>query len=303
MPGPLPPLNALRAFEAAARAGGFVGAARELGVSAAAISQQVRNLEVHLGLTLFRRRNNGVELTDAGREVFAGAAEAFRALSELGSRGLGGRMRNRLVISALPSVAERWLAPRLAAFARARPGFAFTLRVEEDPVDFAGAGIDLRLCYGAALYPDLPGRVLATDAVVPMCSPDWAAAHPAALADLAAAGDADLIHTDWGPVFGSNPGWERWFATGARPRPRPGSGTVVGTSALALDMASAGLGVALGQRMLAGADLAAGRLLALAPEGMAMGHPYRLVTAPGRTPRPLLSALIDWLVAGLSPEG
>ena len=177
---PLPPLNALRAFEAAARSGSYVAAASELGVSSAAVSQQVRNLEVFLGKQLFMRFNNRIVLTDAGQSIFAGATEAFQSLSSLTQQALTGTTRSRLVISVLPSVAHRWLAPRLAMFALKERSFRFELRVEDDPVDFARYDIDLRVCYGTSLYPEFKAVHLRQDEVLPMCSPAYLLRNPAA---------------------------------------------------------------------------------------------------------------------------
>ncbi|WP_158970380.1 LysR substrate-binding domain-containing protein [Chachezhania sediminis] len=295
----LPPLNALRAFEAAARTGSYVAAAAELGVSAAAVSQQVRNLEGFLDKRLFSRLNNRVVLTDAGHAIFAGATEALQSISDLTEQTLSGSARNRLVISTLPSVAGRWLSPRLTAFVRRHPDTRFALRIEDDPVDFSAAGIDLRICYGTNLYPDLVTRRLIADEVLPMCSPSYLARNPAAAGPgLSGVPDDDLIHTDWGPGFGSHPSWEAWFDRNGIDRSARGKGFSVGMSRLSLDMARDGLGVALGQRMMAEDDLLTGRLVALSGIAIPMGHPYSLVHPKSRERRAHLADLIDWLTRG-----
>ena len=137
MPLTLPPLNSLRAFEAAARTGSFVAAAEELGVSAAAISQHIRKLEDYLGKDMFMRKNNRVILTDAGQAILSGIAEALHQISETTLDMTSDRPRSRLVISSIESVAEKWLLPRLVEYARAQPDFRFDLAVEPDPIDFA----------------------------------------------------------------------------------------------------------------------------------------------------------------------
>lgn len=296
----LPPLNALRAFEAAARTGSYVAAATELGVTPGAISQQVRLLEAHLGKALFQRFNNRIGLTDAGQAVFLGASDALQAIAALTEQVQTGRTRGRLTISMLPSVAECWLVPRLTEFAARHPDLRFDLQVADDPVDFARDGIDLRLGYGSDAYPGLPGRVLVRDAVLPLAAPSYLARHPGGLGSVP---DADLIHTNWGPSFASHPGWAAWAEANGRPRPDAATGHRVGRSALALDLARQGLGVALGQRLLAADDRRAGRLVALSDAALPLGHPYVLVHPPGRARRPALRALIDWLVeaAGCSP--
>lgn len=299
MPLPLPPLNALRAFEAAARTGGYVAAANELGVSAAAVSQQVRNLEAFLGKQLFMRFNNRVVLTDAGQAIFAGASEALQSISMLTRHAMAGPARARLVISVLPSVVDRWLVPRLAALVRREAGFLFDLRVEDDPVDFARHDIDLRICYGTNLYPDMHAIHLVQDEVLPLCSPDYLKRNVrASMPLLSGVPDDDLIHTNWGPNYGSHPSWQAWFARSGVNRPDDRKGNRAGMSGLALALARDGVGVALGQRMLAVDDIKNGRLFVLSDTAIALGHPYSLAHPHRKIRKPGLALLIDWLKGG-----
>ena len=298
MPLLLPPLNALRAFEAAARAGSYVGAAEELGVSPAAISQQVRNLEEFLGKQMFMRFNNRVVLTDAGNAVFHGTSEALQIISALTEQMISGTVRSRLVVSVISSVAERWLEPRLARFALQNQSVRIDLRVEPDPVDFARHNIDLRICYGAHLYPDMNVITLRQDEVLPLCSPSYLERNMAAQrSGMTAVPDDDLIHTNWGPLFGPYPSWQAWFARTGINRPNDAKGYQVGTSALVLDMARDGVGVALGQRMIAEDDIKAGRLLPLSDVTLALDHSYCLVHPRSKSRRAGLRSLIDWLGA------
>lgn len=292
----LPPLNALRAFESAARTGSYVAAADELRVSAAAISQHVRNLETFLGKQLFMRFNNRIVLTDAGQSIFAGATEALQAITTVTRQAMTGKGRQRLVISVLPSVAHRWMAPRLARFTAVSPDFRFELRVEDDPVDFARHDIDLRMCYGTNLYPELRAVHLHQDEVLPLCSPAYLARNPAAhMPLLAGVPGEDLIHTDWGPSFGSHPTWEMWFALSGISRAESSAGFRSGMSGLSLDLARDGAGVALGQRMLAADDIAAGRLVALSEIAIPLGHTYSLVHSPSKARKTGFQQLLDWL--------
>ncbi|MCC0081360.1 MAG: LysR family transcriptional regulator [Rhodobacter sp.] len=283
----LPPLNALRAFECAARNGGYVAAARELGVTPAAVSQQVRRLEDHLGRRLFTRHNNRVTLTDAGQAIYAETARALGDLAQMADRAQGGRAQGRLVVSCLPSLAEGWLMPRLEA-AQTLP--LIDLRLEPDPVAFARDGIDLRLCYGSGLYPDLVTHPLFHDAVQPLAAPAMAGHWPHVADDR-------LIHTEWGPGFASHPAWRTWFETHAprRPAPAPGSGQRIGSSWLALDMARRGLGIALGQRTLAAPLLASGALVPLSPLTLPLGHPYAAVHPHARSRKPALQRMLALL--------
>jgi len=299
MPLSLPPLNALRAFEAAARTGSYVAAAEELGVSPAAVSQQVRNLEDFLGKKLFMRFNNRVSLTDAGQVVFVGASDALQSISALTEQVSSGATRSRLVVSVITSVAERWLEPRLAAFALREKSLRIDVRVESDPVDFARHNIDLRICYGTNHYPEMNTIRLLQDEVLPLCSPAYLERNPGAkAAGMDGVPDDDLIHTNWGPSFVSHPTWHAWFAKSGIARPNDTKGYQVGVSSLALDLARDGVGVALGQRMMAGGDLAAGRLVPLSAIAIDLGHPYCLVHPRSKARKAGLQALIDWLMQG-----
>jgi LysR family glycine cleavage system transcriptional activator len=299
MPLSLPPLNALRAFEAAARTGSYVAAAEELGVSPAAVSQQVRNLEEFLGKQLFTRFNNRVSLTDAGQAIFVGASDALQSISALTEQVMSGGTRSRLVISVITSVAERWLEPRLAAFALKEKALRVDLRVEADPVDFARHNIDLRICYGTNVYPEMSAIRLFHDAVLPLCSPGYLERNRNAReCGMEAVPDDDLIHITWGPSFVSHPTWHTWFAKSGIERPNDSKGHQVGMSGLALDLARDGVGVVLGQKVMAGGDLAAGRLVALSEIAIELGHPYCLVYPRSKARKLGLQTLVDWLVAG-----
>jgi LysR family transcriptional regulator, glycine cleavage system transcriptional activator len=297
MPLPLPPLNALRAFEAAARTGSYVAAAEELDVSPAAVSQQVRNLEDFLGLKLFTRFNNRVVLTDAGQAVFSGATSALQSISAMTEQVLSGRSRSRLVVSSVASIAQRWLEPRLAEFLLSEPGIRVDLRVEEDPADFARHNIDLRLCYGSNLYPDMTMELLRRDEVLPVCSPLYLQRHPAAASGMQHVPADDLIHTNWGPSFASHPTWASWYMAAGLPPPDETRGFRMGMSSLSLDLARDGLGVALGQRLMGSDDIRDGRLVVLPGQAIALGHPYGLVLPPGKINKPGLRKLVAWLVS------
>jgi LysR family transcriptional regulator, glycine cleavage system transcriptional activator len=297
MPLALPPLNAFRAFESAARAGSYVAAAEELNVSPAAVSQQVRKLEGFLGKRLFMRYNNRIVLTDAGQAVYAGASDALQAISALAEQVMSGGTKSRFVISALSSVALRWLEPRLVAFALQQRAVRIDLRIEDDPVDFSRHDIDLRICYGNTLYPEMNTIHLHQDEVRPMCSPAYLRRNPSAMTSgMEAVADDDLIHTNWGPSFVSNPTWHAWFAKAGATRAGNANGYQVGMSSVALDLARDGLGVALGQCMLAHDDLAAGRLVTLSSTAIALRHPYSLVHPHSKSRKDGLRPLIEWLL-------
>jgi LysR family glycine cleavage system transcriptional activator len=300
-------LNALKAFEAAARAGGYVPAARELSVSPAAVSQQVKNLERFFDKRLFVRHHNRLSLTDAGLAVFADSSEALERLAAMTLRTFEGEVRSRLIVSVLPSVASHWLIRRLnrrlTGFLARDPAIRLDIRVEEDPVDFARHGIDIRICYGTHLYPDLANTLLVQDEVLPLCAPvlmNQGVLDPTSPGSLP---DTALIHTNWGPSFVSHPTWADWFArAGVDRAPDVGQGHRVGMSSLAIDLAVAGAGIALGQRLLAGDEIANGRLVAPFGQSIPLGHPYCAVHAHAKAQKPAVRAFVDWAARTAAAE-
>lgn len=278
MPRRLPPLNAVRAFEASARHGGFVAAAQELGVTAAAVSLQIRKLEDFYEAALFHRLPSGVELTEVGAAIFADCTTALATLESTSDLVAARETRSRIVVSCINSLAHRWLMQHLGELAERTPDHWIEVRAEPDPVDFEDRGVDLRITYGEHLYPHHDTRPLFTDLLMPVCTPAFVAAAgldrgPGALQDEM------LIQTWWSPSFWEYPTWNDWFVAAGMPRQvRAGIGPAVNMPALAIDMALAGLGVALGQRSLATTELRSGRLVAPFAATLSMPSTYALVT-------------------------
>jgi DNA-binding transcriptional LysR family regulator len=276
------PLNALQAFEQAARAGSFAAAAQELGVTPTAISQHIRLLEDRFGKQVFLRRANGVELTDAGRELFLRVAGAFAELSEAAAHLKTAASRPRAVISVIASVGELWLLPRLATLAD-RAGVQI-IEESQDPIDFASRGVDIRITYGAAAYPSLTVEVLFQDRMVPVAAPHLAAGLQGGALQ---AGDGLLIHTQWGPTYASPQSWGGWHeALGSPRRPDPSKGLAVDRLVIAATAARLGAGVALLPETLAAADVARGTLVPVGPTAAPMPHPYVMIARPAARHRP-----------------
>lgn len=269
------PLNALRAFEAAARHGSFVGAGQELAVSAPAVSQQVKLLEEALGKQLFLRQGNKIALTDAGRTLYPGVGNAFAELRAATHAISSGPKRDRVRVSVLPSLADLWLLPALRHYpARSR----LDIRVEDDPPDLMRDRIDLRLTYGGQSYPGHIVDVLFTDHLVAVAAPDL---HLPA--DPTLISDGDLIHTDWGRDYGVHPEWAAHFdSLGLRRMPDIGAGLRVDSTSLAVAAARAGLGAALVPERLVSAEISLGTLRPLGPSTRALPRDYVMVTPPSR---------------------
>jgi LysR family glycine cleavage system transcriptional activator len=292
----LPPLNAIRAFEASARRGGFVAAAEELGVSAAAISLQVRKLEAFYEAQLFRRLSSGVELTDIGAAIHVECVEALARLEATNDLVHASEMQSRLVISCINSIAHRWIAPRLGLFRDADIEHWIELRSEADPVDFDEGRVDLRITYGAHLYPHHDNQPLFTDVLMPLCTPDFAERSGIVPGDPSSLRDEHLIETWWSPSFWAYPGWTDWFAKAGRGRtPRPGVGQGVNMPSLAVDAAIAGIGVALAQWSLAETEVREGRLVRPFDTVLPMPNPYSIVMPRSSRRRRRVKAVLAFL--------
>lgn len=292
----LPPLNAVKAFEASARLGGFVAAARELGVSAAAVSLQVKSLESHLCVELFTRKSNSIALNEIGEVVFRQCTDALGALADIPERIADRRTPARLVISAMPSPAIRWLNRAIASFCRSAPDLRLEIREEADPVNFQRDDIDVRIAYGAHIYSDYWVRELLTDEVGPMCTPELASELGLQADPAMGLPESMLIHPHWGPSFAFYPTWNDWFAHAGRPqRARLGAGHSMAMTCSAVDLALDGVGIALGQRFLAARELASGKLVMPCGHALNLPHAYALVVPRPRLGKASVRRFLDWV--------
>ncbi len=299
----LPPLNALKTFEASARLGSFVLAAAELNVTPGAVSQQIKKLEDFYGRQLFIRRNNQLLLTDVALAVQAASTEMMDGLGALTQRLLEGAVRCNLIVSVLPSVGVRWLTRRLPQFLAAHPEVRVDLRLEEDPVDFFRNRIDVRLCYGEHLYPEFVTVPFVRDSVTVLCRPEFVADGRVAVTRPMAMRDEDMIHVTWRSGFSAYPTWESWFASlDVARRPRRELGHTVDTSSVAIDLARAGCGVVIGQALLAQPELATGELVAPFAHRLGLQYDYCAVHSRANARNPTVCAFVDWLAAGAGAE-
>ncbi|MCB2129432.1 MAG: LysR family transcriptional regulator [Rhodobacteraceae bacterium] len=295
----LPPLNAIKVFEAAARNGSFVAAAAELGVSPAAVSMQIRKLEAFLGKDLFIRGNNSIVMTDAGQLIYPRMAQALTEISQTTERILDYDIRSSVVISTLQSVSDRWLVPNVADFANRHPTLGIEIRIDNDPVDFAKDRIDLRVTLGDRFYPGLSSVHLFHDEVTPICAPDFLAQGQAGnmLMDIP---DARFVRIEWGGSYASYPTWSDWFKKAGHKRALdPRVGIRVGGAGIAAAVALRGGGIMLGSRRLLAQELRAGSLIAPFDVALAMPQPYHAVLPPGISGIKDLSRALRDLLFGL----
>ena len=255
----LPPLNALRAFETAARHMNFTRAAEELSVTPGAVSQQIQNLEDYVGAALFKRTPKGLLLTDAAQTALPALREAFDRLqeaSELLTASVDGR---RVTVSAAPSFAAKWLVPRLGRFESAHPDVDVWLSAGMELVDFNAGEVDLAIRYGSGHYAGLEVSRLMSETVIPVASPALLAGRPVdRLEDLA---QHTLLHDGSPDADESCPDWTMWLAARGVRDVDGTRGPRFNQSSLVIEAAMNGRGIALAKRALAQADLDAGRLV------------------------------------------
>jgi LysR family transcriptional regulator, glycine cleavage system transcriptional activator len=263
----LPPLNAVRAFEAAARRGGFKAAGAELNVSANAIGRLVKVLENWLGVALFKRLARGVELTDAGRNYCSRAeslldqlAEATADLKRLGNS-------NILTISAGPSFVARWLVPRLSRLAERHPGLEVRMLASVSLDDFTRERVDVAIRHGSGIYEGLRSDLLMREEFYPVCSPTLLARGPR-LRKPADLSQHVLLHQQYVKLhherdqgISDQLGWANWLAAIGTSGIDGRRGVYFSLSHLALQAAAEGQGVALASSVYLADDLASGRLI------------------------------------------
>lgn len=255
----LPPLNALRAFEAAARHLNFSRAADELSVTPGAVSQQIQNLEDFIGASLFRRTPRGLFLTDSAQTALPALREAFDRLTEAASLLTAAVDGRRVTVSAAPSFAAKWLMPRLGRFEAAHPEVDVWLTAGMELVDFASGEIDIAIRYGAGRYPGLEVIQLMRETVLPVLSPSLLAERP--LSSLDDLKHHTLLHDGSPDADESCPDWAMWLAARGVRKVDGSRGPRFNQSSLVIEGAVNGRGVALAKRALAQADLDAGRLV------------------------------------------
>jgi LysR family transcriptional regulator, glycine cleavage system transcriptional activator len=286
----LPSLNALRAFEAAARHGSLTRAAAELHVTHSAVSHQIRALETEIGAPLLRRLGRGVQASAAGAELEAALTDAFGRIERAVERARGGDRVGILTVSVEPSFAARWLVLRLGRFRAAHPEIDLRLAATTAVADFTREDVDAAIRHGRGPWPGLAAVRLLPAPMFPVCSPELLAhaAPPTTPAELAR---FTLIHED------DDREWREWLAAAGAPAPAVGGGVRFDDGNLVLAAALAGQGVALTDDALAGEALADGRLVRLSEAAIATDKAYWLVHSAESAERPKVAAFRAWLLA------
>lgn len=307
----LPPLNAVRAFEAAARLGGFVAASEELAVTPSAVSQQVKGLEEWLGVRLFVRRAQGLERTAAARQYLPGLTEALDRIDDATAAVLPKPSSRVLTVTSLASFSAQWLAPRLPSFAQAYPDIDLRLSTTDRMLNLEIDDVDVAIRYGHGQYGELEVEKLVEEWVTPVCAPSVSMGGDRAppitrLDDLK---DCILMHDSTAILHarhGQPPvqSWSGWLDAAERPDLKQvlpiDRGPAFSDSHFLVQAAVAGTGVMLGRGVLVADPLSTGTLVAPIDIFMPSPEAYWFVTMPGARADKRIAAFREWLVAEMA---
>lgn len=283
----LPPLNALRVFEAAARHESFSRAANELFVTHGAVSHQIRALEAELGTALFARDGKRVKLTETGSRYARAVRAALMALADATHDVRSADRERRLVVSSASSFSARWITPRIGGFIERNPQIDVELLSTNALADFSRDDVDVAIRYGGGHYPDLHVEPLLDEVFFPVCAPTYnGGALPKTLADLA---HARLLRSD-------DERWSTWFDVAKLTDiSEPRRGVLYQDSSNLLQAAIDGQGVALVRRSIATHDLVAGRLVRPFDIDAQSTSSYYFVCPPPLLPSPRVQAFRSWI--------
>jgi LysR family glycine cleavage system transcriptional activator len=286
----LPPLNALKAFEAAARHESFTRAAEDLCVTQGAVSHQVKALEAELGIKLFNRESQRLVITEAGREYLGVLRDAFDRIA-LGTERLVQRQSaGVLTVSTSPDFAAKWLVHRLGRFAEAHPSIDLRISATMHHVDFAREDIDLAVRHGDGGWAGLDVVQLCAEQLFVVCSPKLLAARqrPRKPADAL---KFPLLHLD------DREDWLKWLKAAGVTDAELSHGPVLNRASMVIDAAVDGQGLALARTTLAAWDLINGRLVRPFAEALRLSKPYWIVCPKATSTLPKIATFRDWLLA------
>jgi LysR family glycine cleavage system transcriptional activator len=289
MPRQLPPLNALRAFEAAARSESFTRAAEELCVTQGAVSHQVKLLEATLGIKLFNREHQRLVITGAGREYLNVVRDALDRIAAGTERIVQRQNTGVLTVSTSPDFAAKWLVNRLGRFAEAHPGIDLRVSATMHHIDFVREEVDVAVRHGDGNWSGLVAVRLCTEQLFPVCSPRLMAgrtriAKPSDLLKF------PLLHLE------DSKAWSNWFDA-AGVDAEMSHGLVLNRASMLIDAAVNGQGVALARTALAAWDLINGRLVKPFDLALKLSKTYWIVCPKATSMQPKIVTFRDWLLA------
>ena len=298
----LPPLNSLRAFDAAVRHMSFQKAAQELNVTPAALSYQIRQIEEDLELKLFKRMNRSVRLTKYGELIAPGIRDGFEQFNQAMRKLTRHRAGDVLVISAGPAFTAKWLAPRLYRFLDKHAGVDARVSANLNIVDLETDDVDVAIRFGQGSYEGCQSIKLFDEYVTPMCSPTYLNGD-ARLLNVSDLAKHTLIHDDTHVGYFKLADWRTWLdAAGASDVNPELSGLHFNVADHAIDAAVSGAGVVLGREVLAQPDLDTGRLVAPFDLKLKADFSFYSVCSAARADDPMISAFNVWLGEEISGQ-
>lgn len=296
----LPPLNALRAFEAAARHLSFTRAADELCVTLGAISRHVSILEDHVGTKLFIRSVRQVQLTPAAERFYFAIREAFAIMNDAAGQLHEQTRTDPLRISSLPTFASRWLMPRLHRFNQLHPDIMINLEVSADSINFDRTRIDLSVEASASEMANMSSDKLLDVELIPICGPRLANGMPPPT-DPAELSKYPLLHSAIRPDF-----WPHWAQEVGVGDLSQAPSSYFPTSALVYQATKEGLGIGLGVRAFIAHDLASKEIITPLPQIVRYPAAYFLNVPLAKLRQPRVARFRNWILeearAGTSPE-
>jgi LysR family glycine cleavage system transcriptional activator len=286
----LPPLNALKAFEAAARHESFTRAAEELCVTQGAVSHQVKALEAELGIKLFNRERQRLIITEAGREYLTVLRDSFDRIAVGTERLIQRQSSGVLTVSTSPDFAAKWLVNRLGRFAEAHPGIDLRISATLHHVDFAREDVDLAVRHGDGSWPGLDVVRLSTEQLFAVCSPKLLRGRQR-ISKPADVLKFPLLHLD------DRKDWAKWLEAAGVNNAELSHGPVLNRASMVIDAAVDGQGIALARTTLAAWDLINGRLVRPLPETLRLSKTYWIICPKATSALPKITTFRDWLLA------
>lgn len=291
----LPPLNALRAFEAAARHESFTRAAEELCVTQGAVSHQVKALEARLGVKLFTRKSQRLSITAAGREYVAVVRDALDRISLGTERLLQQQSSGVLTVSTSPNFASKWLVHRLGRFAESHPSINLRISASMDHIDFSSEDVDVAIRHSEGNETGLHVTRLYTEELFPVCSPKLLRGK-AALRKPADLIRHKFLHLD------NQQDWAKWLETVGVKGADLSRGFVLDQASMVIDAAVDGQGIALARTALTAHDILAGRLVRPFSRALEVPYSYWIVCPKATSQLPKIVTFRNWLISEMTEE-
>ncbi len=291
----LPPLNALKAFEAAARNLSFTKAAEELFVTQAAVSHQIKALEEHLGLKLFLRKNRALLLTEEGQAYFLDIKEIFTQLVDATERLLARGAKGSITVSLTPSFAIQWLVPRLSLFHELHPEIDVRIKAQDLDEHSLTDDVDVAIYYGRGSWSGVEAYQLHREFLVPLCSP-LLLNGPKPLNSLADLSKHTLLHDT------SRKPWKVWTRTAGMKDINVNQGPIFSHSSMVLQAAIHGQGVALGNSVLAKPEIDAGRLVVPFNHSLESKNAFYLVVRESQKELGKIVSFREWMLSMVEQE-